>query len=638
LAGDAHSVGLAILRHALLSSGYDVHYLGPQSSLHEFMQHHYCCDVIFVSSLDGHARHYLTNFPKLHKGNSEIAINTMWYLGGNLGFSNKDDCVRYFKSMGFRQVFPSYVPIDVVLENLQIDLTGAEPLRPRLFTSARDRQQIPLFPQGSDDKIDEEQFMAVRRKVLEQWRTGNAASDLDANAAFLAGRPLFSDAQLSVQNSGQSILIQPRSGVALPRHQLEHFITFKRSGVKALSFQIDSLTRNNDYAAVEAILRDLASTAHAPETHRTVLNGYPMINHGVAPLRRIVAKIGLPLQTRHSTRDPRLLAEISFAGGVTSYEGGAISYNIPYYRNYSLSESVAVWQYVDRLVGLYHERYGIVLDREFFGTLTGTLIPPSLAIVTNLLECLLAVKQGVRSISLGYAEQGNRTQDIAACRTLKQMANELLYNLGYRDIRVTVVFHQYMGAFPQDRLRAANLIRASATTAALSGAARVLTKTPAEAFRIPTVTDNLEGLALFRQGVAAAQYVQINEPRIEEECDVIRAEVQSIIDAVLYSGGGIVTVGIAAAFAKGLIDIPFAPSIYNRGEVLTVRDAHGAVRFSSFGRLPFSREIRQFNLGMISTRKTGEGANTIAMVERDVLQIPRGQYAQWPLDYEEWNA
>lgn len=37
-----------------------------------------------------------------------------------------------------------------------------------------------------------------------------------------------------------------------------------------------------------------------------------------------------PIRVRHGTPDARLLAEIAMASGFTSYEGGGISYNIPY--------------------------------------------------------------------------------------------------------------------------------------------------------------------------------------------------------------------------------------------------------------------------------------------------------------------
>ena len=81
----------------------------------------------------------------------------------------------------------------------------------------------------------------------------------------------------------------------------------------------------------------------------------------------------MPVQVRHGTPDARLLAEISPAGGFTSFEGGGISYNIPYAKNVPL-KTIYDWQYVDRLTGLYEE--GVTINREPFGPLTGTLVPP----------------------------------------------------------------------------------------------------------------------------------------------------------------------------------------------------------------------------------------------------------------------
>ncbi len=348
----------------------------------------------------------------------------------------------------------------------------------------------------------------------------------------------------------------------------------------------------------------------------------------------MVQRIRVPLQVRHSTRDPRLLAEISYAGGVTSFEGGPISYNIPYYKDYPLADAIRAWQYVDYLTGQYHERFGIVLDREYFGTLTATLVPPCLAISTGILEAVLAVQQGVKCVSLGYAETGNRTQDVAAIRTLRQMTGETLANLGHADVQVNTVFHQYMAAFPEAPARAEELILNSAVTARLSGATKVIVKTPAEASRIPTLEDNIAGLGLVARGIAAAAAETLDEPRVDAECAVIRREVRAILDAVVMAGRGSVARGVVEAFRTGILDVPFAPSIHNRGEVATARDAEGAVRFLSTGRLPFDRELREFHRERMDERRRLEGiseAQAYLLVEQDVLQIPRGQYRRWPL-------
>jgi methylaspartate mutase epsilon subunit len=359
------------------------------------------------------------------------------------------------------------------------------------------------------------------------------------------------------------------------------------------------------------------------------------VNHGVDGLRRIISEVKTPLQARHSTRDPRLLAEISYAGGITAFEGGAICYNIPYYKNYPLDESINKWQYVDRLTGLYFKRYGIALDREFFGTLTATLITPSLAIIVNILEGILAITQGVKCLSLGYAEQGHRIQDIAAIRMLGKLSSEVFENLGYHDIQVNTIFHQYMAAFPDDEGRAAKLIYESAITAALSGATRLIAKTPIEAYRIPTTEDNVQGLQLVISGIKAAAEKTTNEERVKEECDLIRREVNAMLDSVVRLGNGCIAEGIVKAFRAGYLDIPFSPSIYNRGEVVTARDAEGAVRFLTTGKIQFDREVIEFHRQRMQERRRLEGLRSekenYLLVEKDVMQIMRGQYEAWPL-------
>jgi methylaspartate mutase epsilon subunit len=331
-----------------------------------------------------------------------------------------------------------------------------------------------------------------------------------------------------------------------------------------------------------------------------------------------------------------LLAEISYAGGVTAFEGGAICYNIPYYNDYQLTESIPVWQYVDRLTGLYYERFGIVLDREFFGVLTATLIPPSLAIATGILESLLAVQQGVRCVSIGYAEQGNRIQDVAAIRTINRVAPAIIENAGFEGIQVNSIFHQYMAAFPPLPHLAEEMIKEYAVTAALSGATRMLTKTPVEAYKIPTMRDNIEGLLLNFSGIKSAQGQTVDEIRVAEESAIIEREVWAIINGVIQCGKGNVASGIVKAFQEGVLDIPFAPSVHNRGTVMTARDCDGAVRFLRLGNLPFDKDLISFHRDKMNDRRRQEGLlvegkTDNVLVERDVLSIARGQYGGWPL-------
>jgi methylaspartate mutase epsilon subunit len=628
--GDSHSVGLTILRQALTGNGYRVRYIGTQNQIEEFFRLAGFCNVVMVSSMDGHARYYLQRFPELMR--QFQSASTLWYLGGNLHIGDSVGRERQFVEMGFDRVFTSFVDLTTVLEVLARDLHDIPAVAdcPTLWEHARTGGRL-LPSAAPDNLLDPHSFGRARLEVLDQWKTGRSAKDLDENAEFLGAQPSLAQAQELVNEGRAPMLIQPRCGVPLLDEQIKLFKAFKGLGVRVLSYQVDSLTRNNNYAGAEEAIKESAAAG------ASTLNGFPIVNHGVAELRRVAREVGVPLQSRHSTRDPRLLAEISYAGGITSFEGGAICYNIPYYKDYPLDESVRAWQYVDRLTGLYHERYGIVLDREFFGTLTATLIPPSLAIVTDIIEALLAVRQGVRCVSLGYAEQGHRAQDVAAVRMLGCLARELLGNLGHEGVRVSTVFHQYMAAFPPSTERSAELIYESAITAALSGATRVIGKTPAEAFKIPMLADNIAGLDLIKRGIAAAadNGHAPDEARIAEECALIRREVEAIFDSVLFCGGGDLAQGVVNAFAKGLLDVPFSPSVHNRGAVITARDTEGAVRYFSCGELQFDRELRQFHEEKAAERRRAEGLASARcdhlIVERDVMRVARGRYERWPL-------
>lgn len=626
IGGDSHSVGLTILRQSLSAHGYQVRYLGTQNKLSDFFQMAGLANLVMISSMDGHARYYLREFPALKR---EFKTNgTLWYLGGNLGSTSGPE--RDYLEMGFNRVFLNFIELETVLNMLEQDLNGTEAVAnyPALWEQSMPATRS-LPGTASDELLDNETFESARREVLEQWKTGSGARGLAANANFLLRQPSFPRIQAQKRMNGGDVLVQPRSGVALIGEQLKLFKNFKRAGVKVLSYQVDSLTRNNNYVGAEEAIRE--STVAGVST----INGFPVINHGVTGLRRIAQQIRVPLQTRHSTRDPRLLAEISYAGGVTSFEGGAICYNIPYYKDYPLAESIRNWQYVDYLTGLYHKLFGVVLDREFFGTLTATLIPPCIAIVSNILETLLAVRQGVKCVSLGYAEQGHRSQDIAAIRMMGEMTSEILGNMGYKDVQLNTVFHQYMAAFPPNQNRADELIRNSAITAARSGATRMIGKTPVEAFRIPTLTDNITGIELINSGLATAADCYVDEACVAEECAVIRREVQAIFDSIIMSGHGDVAQGVVTGFEKGYIDIPFAPSVHNRGEVMTTRDVEGAVRFLSVGNLQLDRETREFHADKVSERRRAEGIHSRAqdpiLIERDVMQVACCRYDHWPL-------
>jgi methylaspartate mutase epsilon subunit len=626
--GDAHSVGLIILCRFLVRGGYQVRYLGTQNSVRALCEAAVGADAVLVSNMDGHARHYLRDLPAARRATGTGA--PLWYLGGNPSLSSDPGELSALRLLGFDRVFGGYVEPRQVIALLDSDcglagdVPGAAPLAggPAERRAAGDRPPRPravvLAPGPA--RPDE------RAEVLSLWCTGAAAADMAANAAAMADRRSLSGAQATAARQGR-ILVQPRTGVAGTDAQRELFARLRDAGADVLSFQIDSLTRNNAYEDVELVLKERAAGPGLPPE----LNGFPMVNHGVAAVRAITGEFrNLPIQVRHSTRDPRLLAEVAFAGGVTAFEGGALSYNLPYYRDYPPALAVRRWRYVDALAAAYHKHAGVVVDREFFGVLTASLVPPCVAVAVNVLEALLAAGQGVRSVSLGYAEQGHRVQDIAAIRALRRVGRHFLDASGFGAVALHTVFHQYMGAFPADPGKATELLRGSAVTAALSGATRLMLKTYVEAERIPGAAQNADSLALVRAALLAP-LPAVDRQAVGAEEELIASEASAIVAASLRAGGGDIAEAVVRGVERGYLDVPFAPSLWNAGRALPVRDSDGAVRLAEPGGLPLPEQSRRLHRDLVNRRLRASGLSIEESIETDVLRVARGDFERWPL-------
>ena len=272
-------------------------------------------------------------------------------------------------------------------------------------------------------KWTEEEFFQMREEVLKGWPTGK---DVDLEEAIKYHKSLpesksFSKKLIDAKKAGIT-LAQPRAGVALIDQHIEllNFLD-KEGGADLLPSTIDSYTRQNKYENCEKGIEESIKAG------RSLLNGFPGVNHGVAGCRKVVEATSLPLQLRHGTPDARLLSEIMIAAGFTSDEGGGISYNVPYAKSVSLEKTLIDWQYVDRLVGWYEE-HGVSINREPFGPLTGTLVPPSMSNAVGILEGLMAAEQGVKNLTLGYGQCGNLIQDVAAIRALEEQAEDYFKN------------------------------------------------------------------------------------------------------------------------------------------------------------------------------------------------------------------
>lgn len=454
-------------------------------------------------------------------------------------------------------------------------------------------------------KWTEEQFFEVRAKVLASWKTGNDPElNLENAVEYLKKIPdekNFAKKLAKAKASKSRTLVQPRAGVPVISEHINLLHHLEASGADFLPSTIDSYTRQNRYLEAEKGIEE------SVKEHRAMLNGFPAVNHGVSGCRMVLESVGVPLQARHGTPDSRLLAEIIHASGWTSNEGGAISYNVPYAKSVSIEDSIKYWQYCDRLVG-YYEEHGVSINREPFGPLTGTLVPPSISNTIGIIEALLAAEQGVKSITVGYGMGGNIVQDVAAIRTLQEQTDEYLKKFGYNDVVVTTVFHQWMGGFPSDEAEALGLISMSSTVAALSGATKMITKTPHESVGIPTKEANGIGIKASRMVTKLLQDQKFPEcEQLTQEMKQIKEEVDCLMECVLKVGDGDLAVGTVKAFEQGLLDVPFAPSKFNAGLILPARDNDGCIRILEFGKLGFNDKIKDFHRKKISERAASEG-------------------------------
>jgi methylaspartate mutase epsilon subunit len=230
------------------------------------------------------------------------------------------------------------------------------------------------------------------------------------------------------------------------------------------------------------------------------------------------------------------------------------------------------------LVGYYEER-GIKINREPFGPLTGTLVPPCISNTVAIIEALLAAEQGVKNITVGYGQGGNLIQDVAAVNALSDQTEEYLAKFGYKDMEISTVFHQWMGGFPADEAEALGLISMASTVAALSKATKMITKTPYESIGVPTKEANAMGIKASKFVVTLLRDQKYEESQMyKEEYNQIKKEVNSIMDHIFILGKGDLAKGIVKAFEQGILDVPFAPSMYNAGKVLPARDNDGCIR------------------------------------------------------------
>jgi methylaspartate mutase epsilon subunit len=373
--------------------------------------------------------------------------------------------------------------------------------------------------------------------------------------------------------ASRQVIVQPRMGFSTTlkmRRGLCAVRDFEELSIGTLT--LDSKTRLRLFnEAAEAVRR------------RDPLNGYPIVTHGAVATRKLLAGVqgvDFPVQVRHGSPLPHEVFKVSRAAGIDAIEGGPISYCLPYGR-VPLAECVRAWGDCAGFWAAAGEEDGAVNHLETFGgCMLGQLCPPGLLVVISALEGLFFISRGLRSVSVSHAQGTNSDQDIGGVLALRRLAGELFGATPWH-----VVLYTWMGLFPESERGARRIIEESARVAAVSGAARLIVKTTAEAHQIPTLADNLRAMRWSSDAAAAA----IGQPPSDDAVaagEEIYRQAKCITEAVLNLSPD-VGQAIVKAFKKGLLDVPFCIHPDNRNEARPYLDERsGFVGWSDIGRVP----------------------------------------------------
>ncbi|MBI3965460.1 MAG: methylaspartate mutase subunit E, partial [Chloroflexi bacterium] len=251
-----------------------------------------------------------------------------------------------------------------------------------------------------------------------------------------------------------------------------------------------------------------------------------------------------------------------------------------------------------------------------------TLLPPCLNNAATILDALISAHQGMRAFSLGYSQQANVVQDVAALHSLLEVGEEYLAKLGFDDVSVVATLYQWMNNFPADEARAMGVICLGAATAALAGAHQVIVKTPHEAWGVPTREANLAGLKATKQVLSMLRNQRWPETEeYRQERAQISRETRAILDRVLELGDGDVAAGTVRGIESGVVEICFSPHRSNAGRALGMNDAQGAVRFLDCGNLPFDGETREYHREKVEARVKDAGRPSYELMLDDVYAV-----------------
>jgi methylaspartate mutase epsilon subunit len=172
-------------------------------------------------------------------------------------------------------------------------------------------------PPLTEQRLPDDLFDRMRGENLARWPTG---AEVDIDAAAEVHRRLPRHKQLAwVMRKAVAehrCLTQPRGGFGTFAMHRDLMVTLDREGhADIVPTTTDSYTRNEQWHLAQQGIEE------SERLGRSMLNGYPMVNYGVARAKELIDAIDKPAIMLTGTSMPKLTGEIAFAGGYSISAG-----------------------------------------------------------------------------------------------------------------------------------------------------------------------------------------------------------------------------------------------------------------------------------------------------------------------------
>jgi methylaspartate mutase epsilon subunit len=479
-------------------------------------------------------------------------------------------------------------------------------------------------------RIDEDLFLSMREPVLARWPTGREV-DLGEAIEYQKNLPeqkSFLKVTQGLHDEGRTVVF-PRAGTPILEEQINLCRKLEESGVPFIPVTTDSYTRSLQLERAEAALEESVRTG------RAMLNGYPIINHGVKKTRRVVESVARgAFNPRLSRMCYPLAAEIAFAAGMTGVALSAFVSFGAYEKHSTLEDSISACQYVARLMGYYADR-AVTITADHHGWIPTSVFPLSVDIATMIADAVISAEQGVKSVVPLVHSMGNMAQDLAWIGVTPRLMREYLDRLGYQDVIIpgTFLAQTPLYPMPQGRGAAFAFLNYAAQLAALGKVESVFLRTIDEGAGIPTGEAHAVSYASANWvlNVIREQRIEFQIEGVEEEERIAELEIRAILDKLLEIGDGDIVVGSVRAVEMGILDSSFSPNRHVKDLVLGVKDSRGAVRYAEFGNLPVPEEAKEFHRRKVADRAKREARKIdyTVMVE-DLWAFSKGQLVGKP--------